>query len=148
LMQEVQKLRAMGKTVVLVKDCPKFGFDPEQHIRISLIPLRRIVERAILPQGQIDGGIDRASRVGSAEDDRTSEILDRIAASNPGTAVYDPKKTLCDSQDCVYRDGQTVFYIDSQHLSLDGAKRALRGLHLLPIVSMLPIPERRVLIAR
>jgi peptidoglycan/LPS O-acetylase OafA/YrhL len=125
----IQSLRAAGKEVIVFEDVPNFMFDPVMRARTTRIPARRALAAWL-------GGLD-ASDPGLASPDlnpeaapATSAVRDAVAEFSDVTLV-DLKSKLCSSaSQCAYRDGDRLFYSDSQHLTPDGAQYALRGFRL------------------
>ena len=134
LTTSIRALEDAGKQVIVLEDTPNFDFDPMLKVRTARIPARRALARWLGIQGDPDPGIalpaDDASIAASVS------VLEEAAAHLLGVALFDPKPTLCrSSTECAYRDGESLLFIDSSHLSPDGARRALRDLQL-------PAPDR------
>jgi hypothetical protein len=131
LSEEIKMLESAGKNVVLVTDNPRFAFDPFRYIKTNSIPLRRLLAGVLLGSSQIHSD-SSAPAAGRDEDNISLKVLNEVSANLRGVQVFDSKKALCDEGlDCVYRDGQSLLYVDEQHLSPAGANRALTGLNLL-----------------
>jgi len=129
LTTSIRALEDAGKQVIVLEDTPNFDFDPMLKVRTARIPARRALARWLGIQGDPDPGIalpaDEASIAASVS------VLEEAAAHLLGVALFDPKPTLCrSSTECAYRDGESLLFIDSSHLSPDGARRALRDLQL------------------
>jgi peptidoglycan/LPS O-acetylase OafA/YrhL len=123
-----------GKQVIVLEDTPNFDFDPLLKVRAARIPARRTLARWLGIQGDPDPGF--APPAGDASIAASVSVLEETAAHLPGVALLDPKPALCPSStQCAYRDGESLLFIDSSHLSPDGARRALRDLRL-------PAPDR------
>jgi hypothetical protein len=129
LTTSIRALEDAGKQVIVLEDTPNFDFDPMLKVRTARIPARRALARWLGIQGDPDPGIalpaDDASIAASVS------VLEEAAAHLLGVALFDPKPTLCrSSTECAYRDGESLLYFDSSHLSPGGARRALHGLRL------------------
>jgi len=134
LTASIRALEDAGKQVIVLEDTPNFDFDPLLKVRTARIPARRALARWLGIQGDPDPGI--ALPAGDASIAASVSVLEEAAAHLPGVALLDPKPTLCQSStQCAYRDGESLLFIDSSHLSPDGARRALRDLQL-------PAPDR------
>jgi peptidoglycan/LPS O-acetylase OafA/YrhL len=131
LTASIHALEDAGKQVIVLEDTPNFDFDPMLKVRTARIPARRALTRWLGIQGDPDPGI--ALPAGDASIVASVSVLEEAAAHLPGVALLDPKPTLCQSStQCAYRDGESLLFIDSSHLSPDGARRALRDLQLPP----------------
>jgi hypothetical protein len=51
----------------------------------------------------------------------TERIIDRVAARAPGAIVIDPKRVMCDAQECPTYLGNIALYKDSNHLNAKAA---------------------------
>ena len=129
LTASIRALEDAGKQVIVLEDTPNFDFDPMLKVRTARIPARRALARWLGIQSDPDPGT--APPAGDAEIGASVSVLQETAARLPGVALLDPKPSLCEiSAQCAYRDGDSLLFIDSSHLSPDGARRALRGLRL------------------
>lgn len=129
LSASIRALEDAGKQVIVLEDTPNFDFDPMLKVRTARIPARRALTRWLGIQGDPDPGI--ALPAGDASIAASVSVLEESAAHLPGVALLDPKPTLCQSSaQCAYRDAESLLFIDSSHLSPDGARRALRNLQL------------------
>jgi peptidoglycan/LPS O-acetylase OafA/YrhL len=133
LTASIRALEDAGKQVIVLEDTPNFDFDPMLKVRTARIPARRALTRWLGIQNDPDPGV-----APPAADPQIADsvfVLEETAAHLPGAALFDPKPALCQSSaQCAYRDGESPLFIDSSHLSPDGARRALRDLRL-PAIS-------------
>ena len=53
-------------------------------------------------------------------------IIAQLKKSNPSLVIYDPLDFLCDQNTCSYKQGDTVLYRDTHHLSLQGSNLLTR----------------------
>ena len=120
-------LRQAGKEVVLIGDIPRFQVDPLWRMRTERIPLRRMLQSALSNSSlSADPGSDR-----SRDDASAAQILKNAALSVPGVQYWSPRTQLCtDSGLCLYREGESAFYVDQNHISPAGGRKALQGLML------------------
>ncbi|MGD0786466.1 MAG: acyltransferase family protein [Terracidiphilus sp.] len=134
LTASIRALEGAGKQVIVLEDTPNFDFDPLLKVRTARIPARRALARWLGIQCDPDPGI--AAPADDAQIAASVSVLEGAVAHLPGVALVDPKPALCQSStQCAYRDGESLLYIDSSHLSPDGARLALRGLRF-------PAPEK------
>ncbi len=134
LAASIRSLEDAGKQVIVLEDTPNFDFDPMLKVRTARIPARRFLARWLGVQRDPDPGI--ASPAADEQIAVSVSMLKEAAAHLPGVALVNPKPTLCQSAtECTYRDKESLLFIDSSHLSPDGARRALRDLQL-------PAPDR------
>jgi peptidoglycan/LPS O-acetylase OafA/YrhL len=122
LHQAVQTLLDHGKRVVVAQDVPLWTFGPARASIIQLIPARAMVEQAVEPEL---GGLSRG--VGPAQP--RDQVADTIVADSgkmPGARYLKLAQTFC-GEECRYREGSTLLYVDSSHLSPEGAAFALSG---------------------
>ena len=131
----IQNLEAAGKEVVVFEDVPNFAFNPLMRIRTSGIPARRAVATWLGTQDVNDLGF-AAPFIDPGTAMATSAVKQTVSQFS-GVELVDPKPKLCrDPSQCFYRDGDWLLYEDSQHVSPDGARYALRDF-LLPVPSEL-----------
>lgn len=127
----VKGLVNAGKQVIVFEDVPNFDFDPVLRVRTSSRPLRHALAVLI---GTTDSGF------GPAANETSVAVADaqlKIALSDfPKAALIDLRPSFCrNSNQCMYRDGDRIFYLDSQHLTATGAFYALRDFKLPDIDS-------------
>ena len=65
---------------------------------------------------------------------RNAFVLDQLAALPWGPSVrpMDPRRALCDGQQCYALIGGEAMYYDDSHLSIAGARRVLRSIDAQP----------------
>jgi peptidoglycan/LPS O-acetylase OafA/YrhL len=127
----VQALLAAHKQVIVFNDIPGFEIDPIWRMRTSQIPLRSKLSNLLnRGAGGVDSGVDRAY------DDTPEQIagrrqLQQTILSVPRVSLWDARSHLCSEGGlCVYREGQTPLFLDTNHLSPEGASRVLQGLQI------------------
>jgi hypothetical protein len=98
-------------------------------IRTARIPARRVLASWLGVQRDPYPGI--SSPAADKQIAASVSVLEDAVAHLPRTTLLDPKPALCRSAtECVYCDKESLLYIDSSHLSPDGARRAIRDLRL------------------
>ena len=129
LAASIRTLQKAGKEVIVVEDTPNFDFDPMLTVRTARIPARRALAHWLRAADAADPGV--APPVAEPSIPLSISLLEQTAAQLPGVTLLDPKPALCaSSAQCAYRDGDSLLFIDSSHLSPEGASRALRDLRL------------------
>lgn len=123
----VAALRLSGKHVIVLMDVPLFTFDPARRLRGSMIRVRGIMGRALMPSAHEEGSVSRYE-VLSRYDDIASAIVEQAVGTS--ATIFDLKSSLCDAQTCAFYADNQLLYFDMQHLSEAGAVRALRGMPL------------------
>jgi hypothetical protein len=130
----VLTLQSAGKRVILVQDTPSFAADPLLLVRTSHIPVRRALAHFLNPASDtashtfIDAGFAPPE---SSPAIAASEDLINQASQQLNAQLFNPKPAFCPTPAiCAYRDGDTLLFIDSTHLSAAGATRALTALPL------------------
>ncbi|MGB6691001.1 MAG: acyltransferase family protein [Terracidiphilus sp.] len=121
----IRSLQSAGKRVVIFSDVPTFEIDPIWRVRSRLIPARRGLASWLGVQDASDPGVAAPSR------DPHFAVADSLLAQTvsrlPGVALVDLKLALCAAPaQCTYRQGDSLLYGDSNHLSTEGALYALR----------------------
>jgi peptidoglycan/LPS O-acetylase OafA/YrhL len=117
LAESVRSFIADGVEVWLVRDVPRFGFDPPRRVHTDAL-----LRRDVLTIGQP-----------YSEYLAAAEPLDRVFAvlEAEGAHVIDLPSVLCDSAFCpVVKDG-VVVYFDNNHLSVEGTRFVHPALHPL-----------------
>ena len=124
----IAQLTASGKRVVVAKDVPMFEFDPMQRVRTQAIGARFTLAQFLSRQ---PANYEFPSTSNAIIDQRRAEqIVDEVLASNKSAETLDLRKAFCAGDACSYRSASTLLFVDSQHLSPDGARRALSGFRL------------------
>ncbi|HEV2674883.1 MAG TPA: acyltransferase family protein [Aliidongia sp.] len=120
----VSRLQQAGKRVVLIKDVPRFDFDPLRRTVANFIPVRRTLAAILSPERGLEEGQAPQADLSNANDP-SAAIIDRVGRDHPLVQVVDLKGGLCIADRCRFADGQDLYYTDPQHLSEAGAMRAL-----------------------
>jgi peptidoglycan/LPS O-acetylase OafA/YrhL len=116
-----RQLQAHGKTVILTTDVPRFEFDPLLRDLSETILLRRRLMAFYGGEGSTSSGITQASE---PRDVKANAIVRSVAVAYK-VEFIDLRAALCKQERCRYvLDGQ-LLYMDSNHLSIDGARFAL-----------------------
>ena len=124
LTSTVHALEASGKLVILIEDTPNFGFDPMMRVRTSSIPARRELAKWMGSQSS-DSGVSHPA--GDPSIPVAVALMQEASAQLPGVPLYDLKPAFCETPTrCTYRDGDTLLFADSTHLTSEGAARAVR----------------------
>jgi peptidoglycan/LPS O-acetylase OafA/YrhL len=120
----IGSLQAAGKRVVVFEDVPDFETDPLWKVRTARIPLRRKIALWLGLKGAEDTGFSPpGDRALTSE---TNLLLQQTIADLPNAKLIDLTPVLCPTSDtCAYRDGESLLYSDSQHLSATGANYVL-----------------------
>ncbi len=134
----IHALQSAGKQVILVQDMPSFAVDPLLIVRNAHIPARRALALTLNPtnladpNSPIDPGFapPESFPAISASQDLLKQESQQLSAQPPAL-LFDPKPALCPTPAlCDYRDGDTLFFFDSTHLSAAGAARVLASFPL------------------
>jgi peptidoglycan/LPS O-acetylase OafA/YrhL len=125
----IETLRAAGKIVLVLEDIPNFDFDPLDRVRTARIRARGILAGWL---GVEDAGDSGFAPNGVASADALAvTTLRQAVPSEDGVELIDLKPALCSAPDhCAYRDEDRLLYADSGHLTLYGARYAVRNLRL------------------
>jgi peptidoglycan/LPS O-acetylase OafA/YrhL len=134
LRKTVLALRSAGKEVVLFGDTPRFDFDPLWRMRTSHIALRQNLAYMLRGHsGPLDPGAERSDG-DTPSTQAARQVLVDVARSIPGVEFWSPRDQLCTRQDvCSYRRDDTPFYVDQNHLTPAGGRRALQGWSIPPL---------------
>ena len=128
LSASIGALQASGKEVIVLEDTPNFSFDPMLSVRTAHIPARRALALWLGAKDAADVGV--APPAADRGIPLSISLLEETARLQ-GVTLLDPKPALCSSTtQCAYRDGDSLLFIDSSHVSPEGASRALRDLRL------------------
>jgi hypothetical protein len=135
LMESVRSLRNCGKRVIIFQDAPSYNFNPRATYA-TLQMLVRLMLAHILDSNVPDqSGIAAArhSYYDTYTQSRLSDALSRLSE----VTLYDLRQALCPATDqCRYLLNDQPLYTDEHHLSLLGARYALRDFHLPPAQNM------------
>jgi peptidoglycan/LPS O-acetylase OafA/YrhL len=121
-------LQGHGKTVVLTTDVPQYKFDPLLRELSQSIPLRRGIMMTYGGEDPTSFGMDR---VLEQRDLRANAIVRSVAEAD-GVQLIDLTAALCAQGICRYMQSGHLFYMDSNHLTIAGAKFALGKAPLFP----------------
>jgi peptidoglycan/LPS O-acetylase OafA/YrhL len=131
----VQSLTANGKQVIVMNDVPRFDFDPFWKLRSSQIPIRYTIASWMGVQDTRDTGF--ALPQDSSSEALATFLLQKTLAAFPEATLVDLKRALCnEAGQCAYRKGNKLLYFDSDHLTIEGARYALRDFRLPPAATM------------
>lgn len=127
LTETIHALRRSGKQIVILLDAPFLPVDPVRSEFAQLIPGRHALG-ALFSNTKMNPklGVDRHEA--TIKDSDVDKIILEQAMGGEGVSSYNLKDGLCDSQTCKIVDGDAVYYVDRQHLSLAGAMRATAAL--------------------
>lgn len=99
----IERLIKLKKQVVLLIDIPELPYFPRDCVRIGIscsIPMSEVMAR-------------------QSQDRMMIADLQKIY---PTLLVFDPMSMLCNAESCSYKNGATIMYRDSHHLTLDGSE--------------------------
>lgn len=103
LRTSIERLLRLKKQVVLLVDIPELPYFPRDCVRADrpcLIPMDEVMER----QSQ------------------NRKMIIELHRTYPSLLVFDPKYMLCNVESCSYKNGATIMYRDSHHLTLNGSE--------------------------
>ena len=129
LAETIRTLQAAGKRVIVLGDTPSFEINPIGRVAVTVVPAERLLARWLRIPNADDPGFDTPNYV---ESDRLAASAIREAmTATPSAMLVDLKPAMCKSPtECFYRDGDSLLYADTHHLTPDGASFALRGFQL------------------
>jgi hypothetical protein len=118
LHQTISRFVAAGKRVIFFYDVPDLGFHPR-----NCLNMKRFVSGSL----KIDCRVER--RKADELQAAYRRAARRVLADFPSVAFFDPFPTFCDSSVCrAIVDGR-LLYVDSNHLSVTGARLMLNAYH-------------------
>lgn len=127
LQQTLRTLLGAQKKVVVFNDAPTFKLMPVLRLRTSQNSLRLKLWRVLGKAEDPDPGFDFPSD-DNALQSNVQRIVRQDALAEPRVEFWDLRKSLCGPGDqCRYREGTQLYYIDDAHVSPLGAERALAG---------------------
>lgn len=103
LKNAIQKLINNKKTVVVLVDIPELPYFPRDCERQGIacaIPIEEVLERQT----------------------QQRKMLLNLQRDFPSLLVFDPKNIFCTQHECSYKNGTTLMYRDSHHLTLSGSE--------------------------
>jgi peptidoglycan/LPS O-acetylase OafA/YrhL len=129
LQTSIQALLAAGKKVIVLQDVPKFESIPLTTIRTARIPARHTLATWMGNPDTNDAGTAAANL---SPDIAIADTQLKLVVSEFGSVpLIDLTSQFCHSgNQCVYRIGDRILYLDSEHLTPFGADYALRNFHL------------------
>jgi peptidoglycan/LPS O-acetylase OafA/YrhL len=133
LAELIRSLEANRKQVIVIDDLPTFTFDPLEKFRISSISARRTLANWLGNRDTVDLGFAPPGDVSgdSFIAPLATSLLQQTLAGAPDATLVNLKAKLCNAYgNCVYRNETQLFYVDSDHVSPDGAFYALRDFQL------------------
>ena len=116
----VRTLQAAGKQVSLAEDVPRWASDPMRLALIEAMSLRRKVERLLEP------GRDNSDMITIPRPVAADQIVVATAYAT-GAHLLRLEQAFC-ATSCRWHEGATIFYVDTNHLSEAGARRAMASL--------------------
>ena len=129
LAETIRTLQAAGKRVIVLGDTPSFEINPIGRVAVTVVPAERLLAQWLRVSNADDPGLDTPNYV---ESDRLAAAAIReVMAATPSAMLVDLKPAMCKTPtECFYRDGDSLLYADTHHLTPDGANFALRGFQL------------------
>jgi peptidoglycan/LPS O-acetylase OafA/YrhL len=129
LAETIRTLQAAGKRVIILGDTPSFDINPIGRVAVTVVPAERLLARWLRIPNADDPGFDKPNYV---ESDRlAASAIREVMAATPSAMLVDLKPAMCKTPtECFYRDGDSLLYADTHHLTPDGASFALRGFQL------------------
>ena len=129
LRKTLATLRSAGKQVLVLGDTPSFPYEPIWKVSSGMIPAERVLADWLQVPQRGDPGY---ATPGFQESDAYADAaLHEALAGIDGVSLVELKAAMCNAnQQCVYREGDRLFYADSHHLTADGARYALRDLRI------------------
>jgi peptidoglycan/LPS O-acetylase OafA/YrhL len=125
----IDTLQASGKQVLVLRDTPTFAVDPAWRIRTRVIPARRVLAQWLRVHDATDPGL--AAPESDPHAALANILLDEAISESKNAVLVDLAPALCNHLgQCLYRDGDKLFYGDANHLSPAGAVFAVRNLRL------------------
>jgi hypothetical protein len=102
--------------VVLVIDTPGLDVDPKSCLAGRPITIStKSIQSCVSSRKSVD---DRNRKY--------KELISEIRRRNPLLSVYDSQSVFCDEASCFGGDEKSIFYFDTNHLSLSGSARVLK----------------------
>jgi len=128
LASAIRPLRDAGIHVILVDDSPIYAFDPQLRYETSIIPARHGLA-SFLGEYRDDSGLATPDPTPAA--DTATELMKNVKIEFPVVDLVELKSVFCEEQNyCAYIANGKLLYRDPGHLTLDGAKYALRRFSL------------------
>lgn len=121
LNQTLVSIQKSGRKIVLVQDVPRFTVDPYTKMLADLIPLRAWLTSIATPSATNPQALDRIS-MSQVKEDIARNIVNRVLEKHQEVQLLDPFSFMCSNFGCIFKNEESVYYGDSQHLSKSGAK--------------------------
>jgi len=118
-----------GKELIVLEDIPDLVFRPRECVSFDN-PLMSALRATTTSRTLDDCGVGKAEFEGriSAHQQRLRDIL----AAYPEVKTYNPKPLFCDNEFCkAYSDGEFDYW-NSDHLTIVGADKVIKGLLTTP----------------
>jgi hypothetical protein len=124
LTQAMTFLKQARKNVIVVEDNPFLNFDPPRRALASIIGPRRLIASLVSPQTVSDDN-DLTRDFYNHDNDPARAVIARVLSRKPDIRWLDLSSGLCNDRGCRFSDRDGLLYVDPQHLSPNGAQRAL-----------------------
>jgi hypothetical protein len=130
-------LLASGKQVIVFQDTPNFDFDPMMNVRTAQIPARHKLAAWLqapdaadpYPAAPYAANPGAAPPVNEPSLPLSVSLIERTVAGSQGVQLIDLRRVFCGNPaQCTYRNGESLFFSDSSHLTPAGAALAVQGL--------------------
>lgn len=129
LAETIRTLQASGRRVIVLGDTPSFDINPIGRVAVTVVPAERLLAQWLRIPNADDPGFDTPNYV---ESDRlAATAIRKVMTATPSAMLVDLKPAMCKTpKECFYRDGDSLLYADTHHLTPDGSSFALRGFQL------------------
>lgn len=128
LVDTVNLLTKMGKKVIVIEDTPTLSFDPRINASIQLIPFRSHLNKIVGGEG-VEFNSNKTNRIIPFKYDLT-KTLKNIMREDSSVSMFSIPDQLCRDELCAYKDNESLYYIDNQHLSSSGSLLVMDGINL------------------
>lgn len=125
----IKSLQEAGKEVLVFEDVPTFEINPVSRVRTASIPVRHALAVWLRTADASDPGFAHPYLIPEAA--LASSALKEAVAEFSNVVLVDLVQEICrGAADCYYRDRSRLLYSDTDHLTADGARYALRDFRL------------------
>jgi hypothetical protein len=131
----IRCLQVGRKKVLVFEDVPTFEIDPVSRVRTASIPVRHSLEAWLGTADSSDPGFARPY-LGPERELATYSIKEALAGSSNVVLVNLAQQMCRDAADCYYRDRGRLLYSDTDHLTADGARYALRNFRMPTVANV------------
>jgi peptidoglycan/LPS O-acetylase OafA/YrhL len=131
LAAQVEKLRSMGKRVIVLQDVPIFDVDPVAVVLRQEIPMRNLLADALGADAGSPSVLNASVRF-AREIEAAQAVVSSAILNDDSVALIDPKHFLCSKTGCEFVSDRQILYVDNQHLSPAGATIVARNLFAKP----------------